>query len=132
MIRHMTRPLTVGAIVLGALAATAERPVVAQGDSSPAVYEFMKATEDRVWRLNRQTGEISVCTLTRDTLLCSTSSGGAETPATTYEELQQREAADAAALQAKEAEERERALQMLDRMVEMFKEFVAETTPGEQ
>lgn len=101
--------------------------LAAQTQTSDAQFEFIKATEDRIWRLNRQTGEIAVCTLERETLLCSTSTGAAQTPATTYEELKQREAAELAAADAKDKEERERAMKLLDRMVEMFKEFTAET-----
>ena len=61
-------------------------------------------------------------------MLCSTSSGAAQTPATSYEELKQREAAELAAADAKEKEERERAMKLIDRMVEVFKEFTAESS----
>jgi hypothetical protein len=89
------------ALVAG-LALIAAPEAVAQTQTSTSEFEFLKATEDRVWRLNRQTGEIAVCTLERETLLCSTSSGAAQTPATSYEELKQREAAELAAADAKE------------------------------
>lgn len=102
----------------------------AAAQSSDGVYEFLKATEDRVWRLNRQTGEISVCTLENDALVCSTSSDAARPPAATYEELQEREAAALEAQGEKEKAERERALKMLDRMVEMIKEFANEAASG--
>jgi len=115
------------ALVAG-LALIAAPEAVAQTQTSTSEFEFLKATEDRVWRLNRQTGEIAVCTLERDTLLCSTSSGAAQTPATSYEELKQREAAELAAADAKEKEERERAMKLIDRMVEVFKEFTAEAS----
>jgi len=115
------------ALVAG-LALIAAPEAVAQTQTSTSEFEFLKATEDRVWRLNRQTGEIAVCTLERDTLLCSTSSGAAQTPATSYEELKQREAAELAAADAKEKEERERAMKLIDRMVEVFKEFTVEAS----
>lgn len=100
----------------------------AQTQASDSKFEFLKADEDRVWRLNRQTGEIAVCTLERETLLCSTSTGAAQTPPTTYEELKQREAAELATADAKDKEERERAMKLIDRMVEVFKEFTDEAT----
>lgn len=103
----------------------------AQTQTAEPVYEFMKATENRVWRLYRMTGEISVCTLEQDTMVCSTSTAVARTPETTYEELQAREAAELAAAAEQDAEERERALQMIDRMMQMFRESVAETPPVE-
>ena len=115
------------ALVAG-LALIAAPEAVAQTQTSTSEFEFLKATEDRVWRLNRQTGEIAVCTLERETLLCSTSSGAAKTPATSYEELKQREAAELASAEAKDKEERERAMRLLDRMVEVFKEFTSEAT----
>lgn len=118
--------LLAAALIAGS-AMTVASHVQAQGTTAETTFEFLKATENRVWRLNRQTGEIAVCTLERDALLCSTSSGAAETPATTYEELKQREAAELAAAQEKEQQERERAMKLIDRMVEVFKEFTAET-----
>ena len=115
------------ALVAG-LALIAAPEAVAQTQTSTSEFEFLKATEDRVWRLNRQTGEIAVCTLGTGNLLCSTSSGAAQTPATSYEELKQREAAELASAEAKDKEERERAMRLLDRMVEVFKEFTSEAT----
>lgn len=103
----------------------------AQAQTVEPTYEFMKATENRVWRLNRVTGEIAVCTLEQNTMVCSTSTAAAQTPETTYEELQEREAAELAAAAKQDAEERRRALQMIDRMIQMFREFVAETPAGE-
>lgn len=104
----------------------------AQTTTIEPVYEFMKATDDRVWRLNRMTGEISVCTLERDAMVCATSTEAAQTPGTSYEELRQREASELAAVTEKDAEERERALKMIDRMVDMFREFVADSPPTEK
>jgi len=101
-------------------------PAAAQTQSAETTYEFLKASQDRVWRLNRQTGEIAVCTLEREALLCSTSNGAAETPPTTYEELKQRDAAELAAAEEKDQQERERAMKLIDRMVEVFKEFASE------
>lgn len=116
-----------GVVLSLAIMAGASAPALAEEtQADQASYEFLKATENRVWRLNRQTGEIAVCTLERDALLCSTSSGAAETPPTTYEELKQREAAELAAAQAQEQQERERAMKLIDRMVEVFKEFASE------
>jgi hypothetical protein len=100
-----TRKLTAATLSLAIMAgasAPAQAEAQAETQNEQATYEFLKATEDRVWRLNRQTGEIAVCTLERDALLCSTSRGAAETPPTTYEELQQREAAELAAAAEKD------------------------------
>lgn len=34
-------------------------------------YEIVKATGDKVWRLDKQTGEISICTLDGTRLVCT-------------------------------------------------------------
>lgn len=130
----MNRRFAAGAGVMFLVAGAALAPISAtsaQTQTTEPVYEFMKATENRVWRLNRMTGEISVCTLEQDTMVCTTSTAAARTPETTYEEHQAREAAELAAAAEQDAEERERALQMIDRMMQMFREFVAETPPVE-
>lgn len=113
-------------------AAVAQNTATPRAADADPVYEFLKATENRVWRLNRQTGEIAVCTLEREALVCSTSTGGAETPATSYEELQQRRAAEAAAREAEEVRERKRAFEFLDRMIDLFREYAEEAPPGEK
>ncbi|MBO6781811.1 MAG: hypothetical protein JJ899_00800 [Alphaproteobacteria bacterium] len=121
---HLPAVALAAALAVGA--GIAAQPAHAQtGDGT---YEFLKATEDRVWRLNRQTGEISVCTLENDSLVCTTSSEAARPPAASYEQLQEREAAAMQAQQEKEAAEREKALKLLDRMVEMIKEFANDAT----
>lgn len=126
-----SRPLIVLAVaaLIAVVAADAPRPAFAQ--SGEAAYEFLKATEDRVWRLNRRTGEISVCTLDGDALVCTTSAEAARPPAATYEDLQEREAAALEAREAQDAAEREKALKLLDRMVEMIKEFASEATDAQ-
>ena len=132
MIRRTIAPLA-GAFLVASTclvgAAGAQNAATPPAAEAGPVYEFLKATEDRVWRLNRQTGEIAVCTLEREALVCSTSAGGAETPATSYEELQQRRAAEAAAREAEEVRERKRAFEFLDRMIELFREYAEEPPP---
>ncbi|MDP6572823.1 MAG: hypothetical protein QGI63_02200 [Rhodospirillales bacterium] len=53
-----------------------------------AIYQIVKATTDRVWRLNKQTGEVAVCSLKGDSLVCTTSVQAAMPPTRTYEELE--------------------------------------------
>ena len=45
-----------------------------------AIYQIVKATTDRVWRLNKQTGEVAVCSLKGDSLVCTTSIQAATPP----------------------------------------------------
>ena len=62
------------ALVAG-LALIAAPEAAAQTQTSTSEFEFLKATEDRVWRLNRQTGEIAVCTLERETCCARQAAG---------------------------------------------------------
>lgn len=49
-------------------------------------FEIMKATADKIWRLNKTTGEISICTLAGERLQCTSSSEAIRPPKMTYEE----------------------------------------------
>ncbi|NQU58536.1 MAG: hypothetical protein HQ513_14995 [Rhodospirillales bacterium] len=60
-------------------------PAAAQLESN---FEIMKATPDKVWRLNKTTGEIAVCSLDGERLVCTSSSEAMRPPALTYEERQ--------------------------------------------
>jgi len=57
------------------------------------VYEIIRSTEDRIWRLNKQTGEVSVCTLAGDNLVCTNTEDAAVPPSKTYEDIKEEEAA---------------------------------------
>ncbi len=60
-------------------------PAAAQVESN---FEIMKATPDKLWRLNKTTGEIAVCSLDGERLVCTSSSEAMRPPALTYEERQ--------------------------------------------
>ena len=49
-------------------------------------FQIMKATDNKIWRLNKVTGEISVCTLDGERLVCTSSTEAMRPPAMTYEE----------------------------------------------
>lgn len=63
-------------------------PVFAQSDTtatdSSRPFQFLKATDDRVWRLNTETGEIAVCTLNGENLVCTTSTDAVKPPEMSY------------------------------------------------
>lgn len=99
------------------------------------VYEIIRSTEDRIWRLNKQTGEVSVCTLAGDNLVCTNTDDAAVPPSKTYEDIKEEEAAAEAQrkaeIEAAEAErkaeqraEQERQLNIIDRILDMFRELV--------
>jgi hypothetical protein len=57
-----------------------------EAKSDPGIYQIVKAENDRVWRLNRETGEIAVCTLVGEMLSCTTSTEAARPTAKTLAE----------------------------------------------
>ncbi len=88
-------------------------------------YQITKATADRVWRLNTETGEIAVCKLAGENLICTTTSDAAAVPKKSYDDiLAEREAAEKAALAA-DAERRDRELKLLDKILAFFREMIA-------
>lgn len=109
---------TASAALAGLLLATAPG-ALAQDQQSEAQgrYQIVEATPDRVWRLDTVTGEISLCKLQGDRLICTHSSKAAEPPQKDYESLQEEQ-------QAEQQAEAERQLRFLDRMLEMFRELI--------
>ncbi|MBL6933569.1 MAG: hypothetical protein ISR45_11510, partial [Rhodospirillales bacterium] len=43
-------------------------PPAVAADEGAGNFEIMKATADKIWRLNKKTGEISICTLVGERL----------------------------------------------------------------
>jgi hypothetical protein len=112
-------------LLLAAVALSLAGPAVAaDGDR----FQIVKATDSRVWRLDRQTGEVSVCTLQGERLLCATSSEAVTAPQRSYEQINaERSAADQA--------DKERQLAFLDKVFDMFRElmrFAVENDSGNQ
>jgi len=95
-----------------------------RADSS-GKYQITKATEDRVWRLNTETGEIAVCKLEGENLICTTTSDAAAVPKKSYDEIAAERDATEKATMAADAERRERELKMLDRILAFFREMLA-------
>lgn len=82
-----------------ALATVLVQPLAAQETETEAgVYQIVKAENDRVWRLNRETGEIAVCTLGTEMLTCTTSSEAVRPRARTLAEREEELSADLAFL----------------------------------
>lgn len=88
-----------------------------EGARDAAPYQIVKATDQRVWRLDRTTGVISVCTLSGDRLICTDSTDAARPSAQEYEALRKAEA-------ERDAAERERTLAFMDRLFGLFREVV--------
>lgn len=63
-------------------------PPAVAADEGAGNFEIMKATADKIWRLNKTTGEISICTLVGERLQCTSSTEAIRPPTRTYEEQQ--------------------------------------------
>ncbi len=90
-------------------------------------FQIMKATENRVWRLNKETGEIAVCTLEGERLLCTTSSEAAAPPKKSYAEIKaEKDAAEKLASERRRKQD-EMEMKILDRILAFFRELITMT-----
>lgn len=116
---------TILCAILLAVGAMALSPTPSIAQSTDAgKYQIVKSTENRVWRLNKETGEIAVCDLDGANLVCTTSSDAAEVPKKSYEELEADKVAAAKAIDEKQQGEREQELKMLDKAITLLREFI--------
>lgn len=117
------RATTVAILIALSSVSLPSKPVGAEATDA-GKYQIVKSTENRVWRLNKETGEIAVCDLDGANLVCTTSSDAAEVPKKSYEELEQEKAAAAKASEEQMQAEREKELKMLDKAITLLREFV--------
>ncbi len=96
----------------------------AQEASSEDIYQIVEAAPDRVWRLNKRTGEIAVCSLEGDHLVCSTSSEAATPPAKSFAELESEKQQKAIEAQEQRQAEREQDMEFLDKIIELVRAFI--------
>lgn len=99
-----------GAVAVAMIGASANAQTTAPVAEQTGAYQIVKATDNRVWRLNVNTGELSVCTLEGENLLCTTSSKAVTPPTRSYEEY------DAERARA-EQEQRMRDMEFFDRLL---------------
>jgi len=107
------------ALTLLAGMASAGAPAFADGK-----YQFMKATENRVWRLNTDTGEITVCSLAGENLVCTTSSKAATPDAKTYAEMQKEKAEAERQLAAERKKREDTEMKIIERFFAFFRELL--------
>lgn len=80
-------------------------------------FQIVKVENGRTWRLDTQTGEITVCRLNRDRMFCAKSTDATELPKATPEQLQKQ---NKERRQAKREERNE----MLDRFMSFFERII--------
>lgn len=128
MLKQQKSPFLVMISATFALAYSLGAPAGQHG----SVYEIVRATESQVWRLNKHTGEIAVCALKGEQLICTSSAQAATPPAKTYAQLEA-EREEAARLEAeRRAEKRKRSLAMLNLMLSSFREIAIAGAQMEQ
>ncbi len=114
----MTKFLILVLVLAGAV--TAPGHVRADDDK----YQLMKASEERVWRLNKATGEISVCALQDDLLLCTKSTEVMAPANKSFADIKaERAAAEKAAREHKRKQD-EMEVKILDRILAFFREII--------
>ena len=118
IIRHAARRgLVVVLVLLGpCLSQTFAQSEDPAGADSPR-YEIVRATENRVWRLDTQTGEIAVCGMRGDRLVCTSSSEAARPEAKSYSDLESEAA-------ARETSDEREQLRLLDKILALLREFI--------
>ncbi|MGJ3260337.1 MAG: hypothetical protein ACFE0S_12120 [Rhodospirillales bacterium] len=95
------------------------------GSKREGIYQIVKATDSRVWRLNTQTGEIAVCSLEGENLVCTTTSDAADVPKKSYEQIEAERKAAEEATKAEYEAERQRELKLVDKILALFRELLA-------
>lgn len=94
------------------------------GAAENAKFQFMKATENRVWRLNTESGEITVCTLDGERLLCTTSADAAMPTKKSYAEMQAEKAEAEKQMAAQRQKDKEVEMKMFERFLAFFRELI--------
>ncbi len=115
-------------VVFPALAvALTAAPALADANSAAAGtgnYEIVKATADKVWRLNRRTGEIAVCGMEGTRLVCAVAQEIAGGKTLSAEELEARRKLVTEADKRQREDEMKKDLAFMDRMIDLFREFM--------
>jgi len=92
-------------------------PVVVAHAQETGDFQIVKATETVAWRLNRKTGEIAVCKLDDDTMICSSSSSAVTKGPQTYDAYKADKEHTEKSRQAHE-------MAVLDKVMSFFKSMV--------
>ena len=115
---------------LAATAAVCLFAVPALADDKPVAYpaggdyEIIKATPDKVWRLNKRTGEIAVCAVEGTQLVCAVAQETTGGKKLTAEDMEARRKLAAETEKRRREDEMKKDLAFMDRMIELFREVM--------
>ncbi len=107
---NLLKSVTLIGLCLGLLIAIVGDPAAAAEDGD---YQLLKATPDKVWRLNKRTGEIAVCALQGKRVVCTVSTEAKSPAALSDQELK-----------ARDKEKRSRDLAFFERIFALVQEFI--------
>lgn len=99
--------------------------VSAAPKSDGAIFQIVKATDSRVWRLNKQTGEMAVCSLDGEQLICTSSANAIEVPKQSYGDRQAAKQRSMEAEKRRREEQRKNDMAFLDRVIEAVRSLVS-------
>lgn len=114
--------LPVLGVAFGALPVRADENSVAATASGD--YEIVKATAEKVWRLNRRTGEIAVCGMEGTRLVCAAAQETAGGKPLSAAEVEARRKLAAEEEKRRRDDEMKKDLAFMDRMIDLFREFM--------
>jgi hypothetical protein len=97
-----------------------------------ATYQIVKATDNRVWRLNKHTGEMSVCSIEGERLLCTSSVNATNVPKQSYAERQALKQRNMEAEKMLREDQRKKDLAFLDRVIEAVRSLVSASIESEK
>ncbi|MBT5049486.1 MAG: hypothetical protein HOM58_13385 [Rhodospirillaceae bacterium] len=99
--------------------ATTNKAAATTPDQQPAAkrFQIVKVENGRTWRLDTQTGEITVCRLYQDRMLCAKSTDAAELPKAIPDQLKKEH-------QERRQAKREERNEMLDRFMSFFERII--------
>lgn len=114
------------------LAAMASIPAASAAEEPQDAYQIIHATPDRIWRLNRHTGEVAVCTLDTGRLVCIPSVEAPKADPKTLGQIEAEKAQADAAAERQRQEEKAKSLKVLDQMIEAFRQFIQAAMKADQ
>jgi hypothetical protein len=119
-------PIRTAAFILIFLAVASAPFAVAlpDEDTRADVYQIIHAGPDRVWRLNKKTGEVTVCTLENDHLVCVPGVEAPKSQTPTFDQIEAERARAAAESEQRRKEENAKRMAVLDRMIAAFRQFI--------
>ena len=103
----------------------------APAPAKPAArYQIVKADDRMTWRLDTETGDITVCRLEKDRMVCANSADATILPKVSSEDLRKQEAERRAEKKAERNEVLDRFMAFFERIIRLGKEQAGDDKPA--